>query len=153
MCSIWSFSFCDFSTHAHTHTHTLFEHVLCVSVSFSELALSEGLLYEMWQKHGGGLHGLCHQPVARPSHRQLGAAAAATGERCVPSFTLGRNISVFLISHHTSQLQFHSRRQRKLWPKCQRAALKLNIVLVQILTDTTLVSETLVTYVALKFGA
>lgn len=48
----------------------------------SELAVSKGLLHEMWQKHGGGLHGLCHQPLTGPSYWQLWAPAVTTGEHC-----------------------------------------------------------------------
>lgn len=45
-----------------------------------ELAVSEGLLHEMWPKHGGSVHGLCHKPLTGPSHWQLWAPAATTSK-------------------------------------------------------------------------
>lgn len=47
---------------------------------FPELVVPEGFIHEMWQKHGSGLHGLCHQPLTGPPYWQFWAPAATTGQ-------------------------------------------------------------------------
>lgn len=62
----------------------------------------------MWQKHGGGLHDLCHQPLIRPSCWQLWALAATTGEHCDLKFLVlslihpveYRKLYLFCASYH-----------------------------------------------------